>query len=70
MPALREGSVDLGQFPARSIKAFVNLNNQAGFVSRAFSGDFKRDAVREIPAHGCPVSEISLRLGMSEYCSE
>ena len=32
-----------------------------------FSNDFKRDAVVQITKRGCPVAEVSRRLGVSQY---
>jgi transposase-like protein len=32
-----------------------------------FSDDFKRDAVAQITERGCPVAEVSERLGVSTY---
>ncbi|MBB4123192.1 transposase-like protein [Martelella radicis] len=32
-----------------------------------FSDAFKRDAVRQITERGYPVSEVSLRLGVSQH---
>lgn len=35
--------------------------------SDRFSGEFARDAVAQIPERGCPVGEVSERLGVSAY---
>ncbi len=32
-----------------------------------FDKDFKRDAVRQITERGCPVAEVSQRLGVSQH---